>query len=278
MPARKFDLTKWLLTILLGAFSVLFLVPLIWMISAASKFEKDVMEFPIRWIPQDWNFIGNFQEVWLGKVPFYLFYLNSLKLALIMTACTIFFSSMAAFAFTKLRFKGRDLAFGVLLTFMVIPEQATLVPRYLLMKWLHMYNTHAGMVLMGMFSIYFTFLLRQFMMGIHSDFIEAAKIDGAGYFKTYWSIILPLCKPILATVGIIKFIWTWNDYQTPLIFLINKSLYTIPLGMQMFKDEFADNYAVIMMASLSAILPLLIIFIVLQKQVINGISLGGVKG
>ncbi len=278
MPARKFDLTKWLLTILLGAFSVLFLVPLIWMISAASKFEKDVMEFPIRWIPQDWNFIGNFQEVWLGKVPFYLFYLNSLKLALVMTACTIFFSSMAAFAFTKLRFKGRDLAFGVLLTFMVIPEQATLVPRYLLMKWLHMYNTHAGMVLMGMFSIYFTFLLRQFMMGIHSDFIEAAKIDGAGYFKTYWSIILPLCKPILATVGIIKFIWTWNDYQTPLIFLINKSLYTIPLGMQMFKDEFADNYAVIMMASLSAILPLLIIFIVLQKQVINGISLGGVKG
>ncbi|MBU7315654.1 carbohydrate ABC transporter permease [Paenibacillus oleatilyticus] len=278
MPVRKFDLTKWLLTILLGAFSVLFLVPLIWMISAASKFEKDVMEFPIRWIPKDWNFIGNFQEVWLGKVPFYLFYLNSLKLALIMTACTIFFSSMAAFAFTKLRFKGRDLAFGLLLTFMVIPEQATLVPRYLLMKWLHMYNTHAGMVLMGMFSIYFTFLLRQFMMGIHSDFIEAARIDGAGYFKTYWSIILPLCKPILATVGIIKFIWTWNDYQTPLIFLINKGLYTIPLGMQMFKDEFADNYAVIMMASLSAILPLLIIFVVLQKQVINGISLGGVKG
>ncbi|GMX64892.1 carbohydrate ABC transporter permease [Paenibacillus elgii] len=278
MPVRKFDLTKWLLTILLGAFSVLFLVPLIWMISAASKFEKDVMEFPIRWIPKDWNFIGNFQEVWLGKVPFYLFYLNSLKLALIMTACTIFFSSMAAFAFTKLRFKGRDLAFGLLLTFMVIPEQATLVPRYLLMKWLHLYNTHAGMVLMGMFSIYFTFLLRQFMMGIHSDFIEAARIDGAGYFKTYWSIILPLCKPILATVGIIKFIWTWNDYQTPLIFLINKGLYTIPLGMQMFKDEFADNYAVIMMASLSAILPLLIIFVVLQKQVINGISLGGVKG
>ncbi|KPV59351.1 sugar ABC transporter ATP-binding protein [Paenibacillus sp. A3] len=278
MPVRKFDLTKWLLTILLGAFSVLFLVPLIWMISAASKFEKDVMEFPIRWIPKDWNFIGNFQEVWLGKVPFYLFYLNSLKLALIMTACTIFFSSMAAFAFTKLRFKGRDLAFGVLLTFMVIPEQATLVPRYLLMKWLHMYNTHEGMVLMGMFSIYFTFLLRQFMMGIHSDFIEAARIDGAGYFKTYWSIILPLCKPILATVGIIKFIWTWNDYQTPLIFLINKGLYTIPLGMQMFKDEFADNYAVIMMASLSAILPLLIIFVILQKQVINGISLGGVKG
>ncbi|XOK61728.1 carbohydrate ABC transporter permease [Paenibacillus elgii] len=278
MPVRKFDFTKWLLTILLGAFSVLFLVPLIWMISAASKFEKDVMEFPIRWIPKDWNFIGNFQEVWLGKVPFYLFYLNSLKLALIMTACTIFFSSMAAFAFTKLRFKGRDLAFGLLLTFMVIPEQATLVPRYLLMKWLHLYNTHEGMVLMGMFSIYFTFLLRQFMMGIHSDFIEAARIDGAGYFKTYWSIILPLCKPILATVGIIKFIWTWNDYQTPLIFLINKGLYTIPLGMQMFKDEFADNYAVIMMASLSAILPLLIIFVVLQKQVINGISLGGVKG
>lgn len=278
MRLRRLDISKLITTVIMGGISLLFLVPLIWMTSAAAKFEKDVLDFPIRWIPKDWNLIHNFQTVWMGKIPFYLFYLNSIKLATIMTVCTIFFSSMAAFSFTKLRFKGRDVAFGLLLTFMIIPEQATLVPRFLLMKWFGLYNTHWSLIIMGMFSVYFTFLLRQFMMGIHNDFIEAAKIDGAGHFTTYWQIMLPLCKPILATVGIIKFIWSWNDYQSPLIFLLNKKLYPITLGMQMFKEEFADNYALIMMASLSAIVPLLIIFVVLQKQVINGIALGGVKG
>lgn len=235
------------------------------------------MEFPIRWIPETWNFVANFKQVWYGNVPFYSFYLNSIKLALIMTLCTLVISSMAAFSFTKLRFRGRNFVFGLLLMFMIIPEQATLVPRYLLMRWMHLYNTHEGLIIMGMFSIYFTFLLRQFMMGIHNDYIEAARIDGAGYLKTFWKIVLPLCKPILATVGIIKFIWSWNDYQNPFIFLIDRKLYPITLGIQMFKDDYADNYAVIMMASLSAIVPLLIIFIILQKQVISGITLGGVK-
>ena len=278
MRLRKIDWSKWTITIVLAIFSIIFLIPLVWMTSSAGKLEKDVMEFPIRWIPKVWNYEGNFKEVWSGRVPFYMFYLNSIKLASIMTIVTIFFSSMAAYSFTKLRFRGRNLAFGMLMMFMIIPEQATLVPRFLLMRWFHLFNTHAGLIIMGMFSIYFTFLLRQFMLGVHNDYLEAAKIDGAGYFMTYWRIMLPLCKPILATVGIIKFIWSWNDYQNPLIFLVNKNLFPITLGMQMFKDDYADNFAVIMMASLSAILPLLIVFIILQKQVIKGIALGGVKG
>lgn len=278
MHSQRFNIPKLALTTVLGVFSVCFLIPLIWMISAASKFEKDVMTYPIQWIPRDWNFIGNFQEVWLSNVPFALFYVNSLKLAITMTLCTLLFSSMAAFSLTKLQYRGRNLAFGLLLSFMIIPAEATLVPRYLLMRWLHLYNTHAGLILMGMFSVYFTFLLRQFMIGINNEFMEAAKIDGAGYFRIYWQIILPLSKPILATVAIIKFIWSWNDYQGPLIFLINKNLYPITLGMQLFKDDYTTNYSLMMMASLSAILPLLLVFIVLQKQVIKGIALGGVKG
>jgi len=236
------------------------------------------MTYPIQWIPPEWNLIENFKAVWLAKVPFSLFYWNSVKLAVIMMVATLIFSSMAAYSLTKLQYKGRSFMFALLLSFMIIPQEATLVPRYLLLKWLHLYNTHAGLILMGMFSIYFTFLLRQFMMGIHNEFIEAAKIDGAGHFTIYWKIMLPLCKPILATVGIIKFIWSWNDYQGPLIFLIKQNLYTIPLGVQLFRNDYADNYAVLMMASLAAIIPLLIIFIVLQKQVIKGIALGGVKG
>ncbi|MFC3799324.1 carbohydrate ABC transporter permease [Cohnella sp. GCM10012308] len=278
MTTRRNKMFKWLTTGAMGAISVLFLTPLIWMVSSASKYEKDVMVYPIQWIPAQWNFWNNFKEVWMSNVPFGLFYFNSLKLAACMTLLTLIVSSMSAFALAKLRFKGRNLAFGLLLSLMIIPNEATLVPRYLLLKWFHLYNSHLGLIVMGMFSIYFTYLLRQFMIGIHQDYLEAAKMDGAGYTLIFLRIMLPLCKPILATVGIIKFIWSWNDYQGPLIFLISKQLYPIPLGMQLFKSEFADNVSLTMMASLSAIVPLLLVFIVLQKQVIQGISLGGVKG
>jgi multiple sugar transport system permease protein len=275
---KKLDISKILFTIGMLVLSFFFLVPLIWMMSAAFKFEKDVMVFPIQWIPKDWNLVENFKAVWMAEIPFYKFYFNSIKLATIQTLSTLIFSSMAAFAFSKLQFKGRDFVFALVLSFMIIPEQATLVPRFLLIKWLGLYNTHEGLILMGLFSIYFTFLMRQYMLGISNEYIEAAKLDGAGYFTIYWKLILPLCKPILATAGIIKFIWIWNDYQGPLIFLINKELYPITLGLQLFKDDYADNFAVLMMASLSAIVPLVIIFIIMQKQVIKGIALGGVKG
>lgn len=176
MLTKKLNAPKLLLTVILAVVSVVFLVPLIWMMSAASKFEQDVMSYPIQWIPTSWNFIGNFKEVWFGKVPFSLFYFNSLKLAIIMTLCTLVFSSMAAFAFTKMEFHGRNVAFGLLLSFMIIPAEATLVPRYILLKWLHLYNTHEGLILMNAFSVYFTFLLRQFMLSIHSEYIEAGRL------------------------------------------------------------------------------------------------------
>lgn len=274
----KTDWSKWIFTAIMGGLSLLTLTPLFWMLSAASKLEKDVMVFPIQWIPTEWNFINNFKTVWLDKVDFEIFYFNSLKLAIIKTALTLLFSSLAAYSFAKLRFPMKNLLFTMLIGFMIIPEQATLVPRYILIKWLGLYNTHEGLILMGMFSIYFTFLLRQFMMGINNEYLEAARIDGAGYFRIYWQIMLPLSKPILATVGIIKFIWVWNDFQNPLIFLYKEELYTIPLGLLKFKEEYGSNYSATMMASLSAILPILLIFIILQKQVIKGIALGGVKG
>ncbi|MCU6712695.1 carbohydrate ABC transporter permease [Paenibacillus sp. J5C_2022] len=278
MLVLKKNMSKVIVTIIMGGLSIFFLVPFIWMLSSAFKFEKDVMRFPIQWIPETINVVYNFKTVWMGKVPFYLFYFNSIKIALSVTLITLVISSMAAYAFTKLRFRGRDMVFFALISYMIIPAQATLIPRFMLIRWMGLYNTHAAIILMDMFSIYFTFLLRQFMTSVSNDFIEAAKIDGAGYFRIFWSIMLPLCKPVLATVAIIKFIWTWNDYQNPLIFLLDKELYTIPLGMSLFRDDYTNNYAIMMMASLSAIIPLLIVFVILQKQVINGIALGGVKG
>lgn len=278
MNWKKIKLDRLLLTALFGALSILFVMPLVWMLSASAKLERDVMTYPIQWIPKDWNWVENFQKVWMENVPFSMFYANSFKLAIISTLATLLFSSMAAFAFAKLRAPGKGIMFGLMMSFMVIPEQATLVPRFIMIKWLGLYNSHEGLILMLAFSMYFTFLMRQFMMGIHNDFIEAAKIDGAGYLRVYAQIMLPLCKPILATAGIIKFIWTWNDYQNPLIFLFTKELYPLPLGIQFFRQEYSNNVSLMMMAAVSAIVPLIIIFIILQKQVIKGIAVGGVKG
>lgn len=278
MQLVRKNISKIIITFFMGILSLVFLIPLIWMISAAFKYEKDVMRFPIQWIPENINFMYNFKTVWMGRVPFYDFYFNSFKVAIITTCITLIISSMAAYSLTKIQFKGRNLMFIALLSFMIIPDQATLIPRFLLIRWFHLYNTHAAIILMSMFSIYFTFLLRQFMMGISDEYIEAARIDGAGHTRIFASIMVPLCKPILATVAIIKFIWTWNDYQNPLIFLLDKDLYTIPLGMTLFQDDYTNNYAIMMMAAVSAIIPLVIVFIALQKQVINGIALGGVKG
>jgi multiple sugar transport system permease protein len=278
MQLVRKNIGKMITTIIMGLLSLVFLIPLVWMISAAFKFEKDVMRFPIQWIPESINVVYNFKAVWMGRVPFYFFYGNSIKVAAITTLVTLIVSSMAAFSLTKLRFKGRNIVFMALLSFMIIPDQATLIPRFIVIRWLGLYDTHIALILMSMFSIYFTFLLRQFMMSISDDYLEAARIDGASQGRIFLSIIIPLCKPVLATVAIIKFIWTWNDYQNPLIFLMDKLNYTIPLGMTFFRDDYSNNYAIMMMAALSAIIPLVILFIVLQKQVIDGIALGGVKG
>ncbi|WP_211748107.1 carbohydrate ABC transporter permease [Paenibacillus sp. Marseille-Q4541] len=277
LTIRK-NLTKIIMTTLMGALSILFLIPFIWMISSALKYERDVMRFPIQWIPESFNGLNNFKAVWMGNVPFLQIYFNSVKIAVIVTLITLIISTMAAYSFTKLKFKGRNIVFILLLSFMIIPDQATLIPRFMLIRWMGLYDTHFALIFMSMFSIYFTFLLRQFMMGISDEYLEAARMDGAGHLRTFFSIMVPLCRPVIATVAIIKFIWSWNDYQNPLIFLQSKELYTIPLGMTLFRDDYTTNDAIMMMASLSAIIPLLIVFVVLQKQVINGIALGGVKG
>ncbi|KJB86764.1 sugar ABC transporter ATP-binding protein [Paenibacillus sp. E194] len=278
MLTLRNKITKIIATVLMGALSILFIFPLLWMVSSAFKFEKDVMRFPIEWIPSATNFVNNFKAVWMQKVPFGQIYFNSIKVAIIVTLLSLLISTMAAYSFTKLQFRGRNFVFAGLLAMMIIPDQATLIPRFMLIRWLGLYDTHAALILMGMFSIYFTFLLRQFMAGVSDDILEAAKIDGAGHLRSFTSIMLPLCQPVIATVAIIKFIWSWNDYQNPLIFLQSKSLYTVPLGMTLFRDDYTTNDAIMMMAAVSAIIPLLIIFIVLQRQVISGIALGGVKG
>lgn len=248
------------------------------MLSASFKMESDVFNFPIDWIPKHWNAIANYKDVWMGQYPFYQYYWNSIKIAVVTTAISVTISSMAAYGFSKINFAASKWLFLIVLTTYMVPGQAILVPQFILYRYIGLFDNHIGLILIGSFSVLGTFMLRQFFMGIHNEFIESGKIDGAGHFRIFWSIILPLARPSIATYGILRFIWTWNDYQNPLIFLRTDKLFTIQLAMQKFTSLSGEFYSLIMAAAVSAILPLLIIFIIGQKSVIEGIAAGGVKG
>ncbi|MFX3636194.1 MAG: carbohydrate ABC transporter permease [Candidatus Pristimantibacillus sp.] len=271
-------LIKIMTTILMFAVSILFLLPFIWMLTTSFKIEADVFTYPIQWIPTKWHIIENYREVWVGKFPFYKYYWNSIKVTFITTVLSCVVSAMAAYGFSKINFKASKYLFLIVLATYMIPQQAILVPQFILYRSIGFFDSHMGLIFLGSFSVLGTFMLRQFFMGVHNEYIESAKIDGAGHARIFWQIAFPLVRPAVATYAILRFIWTWNDYQNPLIFLRTDRLYTIPLAMQKFTTINGEFYALIMAGAVSAILPLLIIFIIGQKSVIEGIAVGGVKG
>jgi len=265
-------------TVVLAACGVIFMLPFLWMLSSSFKIEADVFKYPIEWIPKRWNALNNYKEVWFGSHPFYIYYWNSIKVSIGTMLLSVLVSSMAAYGFSKIRFRaGRWLFLVVLATFMV-PQQAILVPQFILYRSIGLFDSHIGLIFLGSFSVLGTFMLRQFFMGVHHEYIESAKIDGAGHFRIFWQIAAPLVKPAIATYAILRFIWTWNDYLNPFIFLRSDPLFTIQLAMQKFSSLNGEFYSLIMAAAVSAIVPLLIIFVIGQKSVIEGIAIGGVKG
>ncbi|PWW07266.1 carbohydrate ABC transporter membrane protein 2 (CUT1 family) [Paenibacillus cellulosilyticus] len=269
---------KLILTLLMFAVSILFLLPFVWMLVTSFKVEKDVFVYPIQWIPKEWNAITNYKEVWDGDYPFWKYYLNSIKVGVTTTVISAMVSALAAYGFSKIHFKGSNYLFLIVLATYMVPSQAILIPQFILYRQIGLFDSHLGLILLGSFSVLGTFMLRQFFMGVHQEFIESAKMDGANHFRIFWTIGLPLVKPAVATYAILRFIWTWNDYQNPLIFIRSDKLFTIPLAMQKFTSLSGEFYSLIMAAAVSAILPLLIVFIIGQKSVIEGIALGGVKG
>ncbi|MCS7461957.1 carbohydrate ABC transporter permease [Paenibacillus doosanensis] len=272
------SLRKTIVTIIMFAVSLLFLLPFFWMLSASFKVESDVFNFPIEWIPKHWNALANYKEVWFGKYPFYLYYWNSIKITVVTTLVSVTVSALAAYGFSKVQFAASKWLFLIVLTTYMVPSQAVLVPQFILYRYIGLFDNHIGLIIIGSFSVLGTFMLRQFFMGLHNDFIESAKIDGAGHWKIFWFIAMPLVRPAVATYAILRFIWTWNDYQNGLIFLRTDKLFTIQLAMQKFTSISGEFYSLIMAGAVSAILPLLIIFIIGQKNVIEGIAMGGVKG
>jgi multiple sugar transport system permease protein len=186
---------------------------------------------------------------------------------------------MAAYAFAKIKFTHSKRLFFLYLATLMIPAQVTLIPSFIILKSLRLINTHLGIILISSFSVYGVFLLRQFMRTVPDERSEAAFIDGANHPQIFVHIILPMVKPAIATLGMLKFIWTWNDYQNPLIFLSSEKLFTLQLGMRAFSStEYGNQFALMMAAAVMAVFPLMIVFLIFQRYVIEGISIGAVKG
>ncbi|WP_370739097.1 carbohydrate ABC transporter permease [Paenibacillus amylolyticus] len=271
------QIRKIILTLLMSGFALLMIMPFIWMISTSFKSPADVFTYPIQWIPSSLNWEHHI-KVWSGADTFATYYLNSLKISLISTVGAVFLSAFAAYGFARIQFKGRETLFLIYLSMMMVPPQVLFVPKFLMFEWVGIYNTHWALILPGMFTIFGVFMLRQFFLSVPSEISEAAFIDGAGHLRIFFRLILPLAKPALATLAIIDFSWHWNDYENALVFLIDKDLYTVPLGLQNFILENNVDYNGMMAAATAGIIPMIIIFLVGQHYIIQGVAGSAVKG
>ena len=216
-------------------------------------------------------------QIWNGSFDFPLYYLNTIKISVLSTLLQVAVSAMAAYAFAKITFKFSGVIFMVYLSTMMIPSQVTLIPCFMIFKEAGLMDTHLGLVILTSFSVYGVFLLKQFMGAISGELSEAAIIDGAGHMQIFTRIILPISKPSLVTLAMLKFIWTWNDYMNPLIFLNTTSKFTLQLGMRSFSSEYGNQYGPTMAAAVLSIMPLMLLFLICQKNVIEGITIGAVK-
>jgi len=212
------------------------------------------------------------------KTGFLMFYINSIIVVVAVTAGQLITCSMAAFAFSRLRFPGRDVLFFGYLATMMIPAAVTLVPVFMLMRILGWFSTYKALILPAMFSAYGTFLLRQFFMTLPSELEEAAKIDGAGFFRIYWRIALPLSKPALATLATFTFMGNWQSFLWPLLVIDEPSMYTLPIGLQQFQTLYTTRWHLMMAASMIALIPIIVVFIFNQRYFVEGVKLTGMKG
>jgi len=252
------------------------LVPFVWMVSASFKWNTEIFEAPIHWIPQVFR-LDNYIKVWTS-IRFPLFFFNTAKLATIITLIQLFTCSLAAYAFTKLRFPGRDKIFVAYLATMMVPWHAIMIPQFIVIKSLNLFNTHTALILLWAFSAFGVFLLRQNMISIPDSLPEAAKIDGCGYMGTYFKIILPLTKTGLATLAVLTFNNVWNDYMGPMIYLDSEELKTIQLALASFRSQYSADYGAIMAGTVSSILPVVLVYIFAQKNIVDSVAFAGVKG
>lgn len=265
-----------LVQVVLIAMTVLALFPFLWMISTSLKGSEEAFAYPPKLIPEIFHW-DNYRKA-MTALPFDKAYLNSLKLAVINVTGQVLTSAMAGYALGKLRFRGSNVVFGGFIAVMMVPYTVISIPLFLIFSQLNLIDTHLSIILMTVaYMPMGVFLCRQFIMALPDELMEAGIIDGANYGSMFFRIVLPLVKPALASLGIFSFMWNWNSFYTPLIFLNSQEKYTVPLLLNMFKGKYTVDWSLIMAASTIAVIPVLAVYLFAQKYIIEGITITGMK-
>lgn len=274
----KTVITKIIISIIIWFFGILMIFPFMWMLSTSFKGMNSVFTFPIEWIPKEPTLKG-YQALFNGQIPYWTYMRNSVSVAIIAVIGTFFSCTMAGYAYAKIPFKGRDGLFILKLATTMLPGTVTILPTYMIYAKLGFINTHAalwiGNFLGGTFGV---FLMRQAFISLPDSMIESAKIDGASNFRCYWNIAMPNVKSSIATLLFMYFLWTWNDYEKPLLYLWDKEKYTLPMAAKAFADTQYQNYPAIMASNVLMLLPILIAFITCQNFFVESLVGSSVKG
>lgn len=273
---RRATTVVFFVLVLLGALTMV--LPFLWMVSTSLKESKLVFEFPPQWIPDPFDF-SHYVDVW-NVVPLASGLLNSAIVTLLVVAIGTFSTTMAAFAFAKLNFPLKGLLFTLLLATMMVPVIVTLIPQFLVYAEVGWIDTLLPLIVPGTLgNVLMLFFLRQYMMGLSTELLDAAKLDGAGYFRIYWSVFLPLCRPAIAANVIIVFMATWNDYLGPLIFTNSPDKSTVQLVVASLTGYYAEqtDFPMVMAASVIAVLPVVVLFSLMQRHFVDSFAISGIK-
>jgi len=262
--------------ILLAVGALLMIMPFLWMISTSFKSFADSMSVPPKWLPVEWH-PDNYLRV-IQTIDFGTYYLNTIIVTVGRTAGQLILCSLAAYAFASLRFPFKNAIFLALLAVLMVPSQVVMIPSFVIMREFNWLDTFYVLIIPGIFSAFGTFLLRQFFMTLPKDLEEAAKIDGCSYFRIYWNIYLPLSKAALVSLAIFTILASWNDLLWPLIMTSSEEMRVLSIGISSFQGQHSTDYPLLMAGALMATLPIIILFIFLQRYFIEGIAMNGIKG
>jgi multiple sugar transport system permease protein len=252
------------------------LLPFVWMLSTSFKDTSEIFTKSPVFIPKTPT-LQNYRELFV-RVDFLMHFLNSVIVAAGVTFLSLLVNALAAFAFAKLNFAGREKLFALLLLTMMVPGQVTMMPVFIILKSLGLLNSYLGLIIPGCASIFAIFMLRQFMRDIPDELIDAARIDGCSDFRVFFNIVLPLCKPALVTLLIFNFMGAWNEFLWPLIVMIKEERYTLPVALANLNGQFGTDWGILMAGSVVVVAPVIIVFLIAQKHYIEGITAGAVKG
>ena len=253
------------------------LLPLAWMVSTSLKSRDEVFVYPPQWIPEvlRWD---NYSSLWADFPYFNLWIVNSFKIVGLIVLGQLIVCSMSAYAFARLSFPGRDLIFYLYLGSMLVPDMVNIIPTYIVFSKIGWIDTHQALIVPGLSSAIGIFMLRQFFLTIPRELEDAARVDGAGYWRIYRDVIIPLSGPALATLAVFLFIWNWSDFISPLVLMNSPPNFTITLGMAFLNDSRSTDWERLMAGNVISLIPLIIVYMLAQKRIVEGIATTGLKG